>query len=180
MKAMFLSKRKTLTTAALLVLLIGTSPAELDVRAKAAGPKQAVGQQQLPQFDDGQDLEKELRRLRAELDKARAEIDKLKGRLAQVEAGRKVVGAEKAGNDKLVVKVYPVADLVNPDEIDDLIAFITKTIEPKNWRPSGASIHFFAKINGLVISQSAENHERVQALLDALRIAETEQNDKRK
>jgi hypothetical protein len=153
MKAMFLGKRKTLTTGALLVLLIGTSPAELAVRAKAQGPKQDVGQQQMPQLDEVQDLEKELRRLRAELDKARAQIDKLKGRLAKVEAGRKVVGAEKAGNDKLIVKVHPVADLVNPDEMDDLITFITKTIEPKNWRPSGASIHFFAKIDGLVISQ---------------------------
>jgi hypothetical protein len=78
------------------------------------------------------------------------------------------------------VKVYPVADLVNPDEMDELITFITKTIEPKNWRPSGASIHFFAKIDGLVIGQSAENHGRVQALLDALRKAKTDQNDKRK
>jgi hypothetical protein len=180
MQAMLLSKLKTSTTAALLVLLIATGAAGLAVRAKAEGPNQAAGQQQILQIDEGQDLEKELRRLRAELDKARAEIDKLKGRLAQVEAGRKVVGAEKAGNDTLVVKVYPVADLVNPDEMDDLITFITKTIEPKKWTPSGASIHFFAKIDGLVISQSVENHQRVQALLDALRKAKTEQNGKRK
>ena len=40
------------------------------------------------------------------------------------------------------------------DEMDDLIAVITKTIEPKNWTQHGASVHFFAKIDGLVISQS--------------------------
>jgi hypothetical protein len=93
-------------------------------------------------------------------------------------AGRKGVPAEKEGKDKLVLKVYPVGDLVPIDEADELVHVITKSIGPKNSTPSGAVIHYFSSTQSLVISQSAENHERVQALLDALRKARTELKQK--
>jgi RNA polymerase sigma factor (sigma-70 family) len=177
MKAMFLSKLKTTTAVLLLVGFLGAAAAGLAFRADAQEQptprRTAGGSQAVPAPDQRPELEKELREIRAELGKMRAEIDKLKEQLGQPGTGRKPVPAEKDGKDK-VVKVYPVSDLVNPDETDDLVQLISKTIEPKNWTPTGASIHFFAKIDGLVVSQTPENHVRVQALLDSLRKGKAE------
>jgi hypothetical protein len=183
-KAMFWSKVKTAAAVVLLLCLLGTGATGLVLRAKAQeqpGPKQAADERQTPQpLEERQQLEKELRELRAELKALRAEIDKLKAQLGQAEAGRKGVPAEPEGKDKLVLKVYPVGDLVSIDEADELVHVITKSIEPKNWTPRGASIVYFSKSESLVILQSPEFQERVQALLDALRKGKTQRNEKPK
>ncbi len=88
---------------------------------------------------------------------------------------------------KLEPRVYPVLDLVSPvvlrvtaDDLsgnhkgtleDVLIELIQNTIEPQTWRKMDgpATIEYFKQGKSLVVYQTAENHEQVQELLNALR-----------
>jgi hypothetical protein len=180
MKAMFLSKLKVTLAVVLVCCLLGTSAVGLALRAKAgeqSSPTPPADERQtLQPAEEYKRLDKELREVKEELAKMRAELDKLKG---QAGAARKPLPAEKEGKPKLTVKVYPVADLVNVGEGDLLAQIISKTIEPKNWTPTGASIEYFEKSESLIISQSAEVHETVQGLLDSLRKAKAELKQKR-
>src|SRR5262249_46607948 len=156
---------KTMAAVLLGIGLLLTAAAGLALRAEAQ-------EQPSPKLED------ELREMRAELKKMRAEIDKLKQQLGQPEAGRKPAPAEKDGKDQLVLKVYQVADVVDPADMDELVSVITKVIEPKYGSPRGTTVSYFSKTHSLVINQSAEVHERVQALLDSLRKAKAEQGQK--
>ena len=84
----------------------------------------------------------------------------------------------------LETRVYPVADLVavqEGDEVyedyDDLIQIITTIIDPATWDDVGGpgSIAAFEASSALVISQTRKSHERVEALLRALRQARDDQ-----
>lgn len=78
----------------------------------------------------------------------------------------------------VVARVYPVADLVfietadayNAD-FDSLIEVITSTIVPQSWDSNGGagSIAPFVASGALVVSQTREVHEKIEALLARLR-----------
>ena len=70
----------------------------------------------------------------------------------------------------LVLKVYPAGDLVGKDA-KSLIQLITKTIEPPSWSEKGGkgTIAYFPEGKVLIVSQTADIHNRVQAILDGLR-----------
>ena len=76
---------------------------------------------------------------------------------------------------KLTVKVYAIADLVGAQAKDggSLIQVIIRTIEPSSWNETGGvgTIEYFAEGKSLVVSQTTEVQQRVQALLEELRKA---------
>ncbi len=103
-------------------------------------------------------------------------------------------------DEKLVRKVYPVADLVVPIEgapghalaqgavlkspgleccaqpveaplPETLVKLITSHVSPKSWVTAGGTgtIDFFPLGMGLVVTQSAKNHEQIASMLDSLR-----------
>jgi hypothetical protein len=94
---------------------------------------------------------------------------------------------DAASTENLLTKVYPVKDLVQPAlnptadstflDFDPLIEAITTSLEPDTWQRTGGS----AAIDGhenpavLVVSHRYDMHERVGALLTALRKAKTPQ-----
>jgi Na+-transporting methylmalonyl-CoA/oxaloacetate decarboxylase gamma subunit len=92
---------------------------------------------------------------------------------------------DKKADDKPIVRVYSVSDLVGrSDQVDadHLIQVITRVIEPASWDVMGgsATVQYYPLGKSLVISQSAAAHERVQTLLDALRKAKAAQEKSQK
>jgi hypothetical protein len=118
----------------------------------------------------------------------RAQVEADHARLAAarraLDAQRKESNREdQADQPKLLVKVYPVGDLVGrdlPNEGVSLIQVITRTIQPATWEVRGGagSIEYFPEGKSLVISQTAAVQERVQALLEDLRKAKAGQDKK--
>ncbi len=72
--------------------------------------------------------------------------------------------------EKLVVRVYPVGDLVD-DRYDALIDLIYITVLPNTWDSASGGIVSMATCKSLVIRQTQEAHERILELLLALRAA---------
>jgi hypothetical protein len=84
----------------------------------------------------------------------------------------------------VVVRVYPVADLVFIEhadaydaDFDSLIEVLTSTIVPQSWDSNGGagSIAPFVEAGALVVSQTREVHERIEALLARLRAVRDQQ-----
>ena len=83
----------------------------------------------------------------------------------------------------LVVKVYPVADLLAPAggtppeagdyDYDSLVDTITSTIAPNSWQdvggPGSIAVAPFGRVNALVVSQTYQVHRKVAKLLEDLR-----------
>jgi hypothetical protein len=95
-------------------------------------------------------------------------------------AGGKDLPPPPDDRQKLVCKDYPVADLVRPDnnkQLELLIQTIRNVVDPDSWAEAGGrgTIEYYPLGMSLVIQQSAGRHERVKALLEALRKAKTEQ-----
>lgn len=73
------------------------------------------------------------------------------------------------------IRIYPVGDLISLDDDgltpDVLIETLETMIQPRDWRPHGGAgvAEFFARGNLLAISQTFQNHERIEKLLNDLR-----------
>jgi RNA polymerase sigma factor (sigma-70 family) len=186
LKSMFLTKLKTVVAVVLVVGLVAVPAAGLAYRAMAGEPSRTGGQargqgdeqraggnpnSRQPWVDVGGGLllpagaatpseGPTAQQLRAEVERLRADNEELKRRLQQQ------VRKEKAGEVKLVVKVYPVATLIEDAELggelldqlnpkvfpavatslidaalkvpaEPLKRVITKTIEPASWYDMG-------------------------------------------
>lgn len=76
---------------------------------------------------------------------------------------------------ELVVRTYPVAELVIPvkqsakPRFDDLIQYLQTTIGEKAWNREGASIRTSEMTLSLVIRQTPDGHERIADALGKLR-----------
>jgi hypothetical protein len=108
----------------------------------------------------------------------------------QVKNDALVITTKEKALTLLERKVFPVPDLVGPDSNSltsflslltenkqespeaALIQFIQNTVEPQSWSKSGglATIEFFPLGKAMVVSQTPENQEKVQKLLNALRL----------
>jgi hypothetical protein len=91
-------------------------------------------------------------------------------------------GLTKATDSQLIVRTYPVADLIQPSnprapsspDFDALIDLIVTTVSPSAWLESGTGdgeIQPFPSNASLVISQTQVNHKAIAALLEHLRKA---------
>jgi hypothetical protein len=113
--------------------------------------------------------------------------DLVASRLVAAREGRSKtseVSVELPGAAKLSVKVYQVGSLVRPGdgkpEEAALVQLVTRIIEPASWDTMGGSgsIEYFALGKCLVVNQTAEIHERIEALLNALHDAKGDQEKK--
>lgn len=85
-------------------------------------------------------------------------------------------GNQKAVDSRLIVKTYPVGDLVanNPvaaADFDSLIDLIVATISPADWTANGTGageIQPYPSNRCLVVSQTQINHAKVAELLEDL------------
>ena len=111
----------------------------------------------------------------------------------QVRGSELVVTTKERVLTRLERRVFPVPDLVGPDSNNitnflsmvtenknesaeaTLIQFIQATVEPQSWSKSGglATIEFFPLGKAMVISQTPETQEKVQKLLNALRLLQS-------
>jgi hypothetical protein len=75
--------------------------------------------------------------------------------------------------ENLVIRVYPVADLIRGEDgrsdFDPLIDLITSTVEPDSWQDVGGPGSINGFDSSLVFSQRREIHQRIEALLSTLR-----------
>ena len=178
LKAMLMTKLKIATAVLLVVSIIAIPASGLAYRAFAEdGPD--TKQQQAVRSDPpakGQGAaEKELPRLEAEVKRLQTDIEGLKKRMqGQAREG-------KAGESKLVIKVYPVKGLTNEEqegkEAQPLMRVIANTIEPASWCEMGGdgSMEYLNVADSLVIRQSPDIQKQVQDLLESLRKTKTEQ-----
>ena len=79
-----------------------------------------------------------------------------------------------APSDAVFLVTYSVCDLPvfragTKFDPSLLIAHIEHEIDPKSWTDGDASISVYKDNLSLVVGQTAENHDRVRALLDSLR-----------
>jgi RNA polymerase sigma factor (sigma-70 family) len=110
----------------------------------------------------------------------------------KIEDGVLVVTAGSLEGDQKMRRVYPVADLVGQSkDAEDLIRVIRNTVgDIRSWafrkgdpndgdfNPSGGTIEYFAEGKSLVINQTREVQEQTQELLDELRIAKKQQEQR--
>ncbi len=108
-----------------------------------------------------------------------------------------VVSNAEEADQKLMRRVYPVADLVGSDpKAENLIEVITRVVEPGSWQPmagaalpggpgppgalglgglgggiGSAAVVYFAEGRCLVVNQNLAGHEGIRQLLDELRAA---------
>ena len=87
-----------------------------------------------------------------------------------------VAGEEQRAAERLITRVYSVADLVDagPDEVEDydsLIELITTAIDQNTWDDVGGpgSIKEFSNNSIVVITQTADTHVEIEKLLKNLR-----------
>ncbi|MEX0866573.1 MAG: hypothetical protein WD030_04385 [Pirellulales bacterium] len=76
------------------------------------------------------------------------------------------------GCGSVATHIYPVRDLAtNERELEELAKLLHKTVAPESWDEVGGmgSVHVFSPANTLVVSQSAEILDRVDAFFAELR-----------
>ena len=88
-------------------------------------------------------------------------------------------GAESKRRQSIYPKTYRVTDLADVvttpsgdiESWSSLIQIITRTIDPESWADVGGpgSIQEFPPSKSLVINQTGENHDRIEALFAELR-----------
>jgi hypothetical protein len=84
------------------------------------------------------------------------------------------ITTEEAAARTMLVRTYPVGDLVAPDnDFDSLAETLVTTIDPQSWSEAGGegSISVVAAARSLVVRQNYENHSRILDLLRTLREA---------
>ena len=160
LKTMLMTKLKIATAVLLVVSLVAIPASGLAYWAIAGeGPEKKQRQEVRPDAvakDPGAE-EKELRQLAAKVDRLQAENAELKKRM-QKQANR-----PKAGDAKLVIKVYAVTGLTTEVEEDatearSLRRVISNTIEPTSWGEQGGdgAMEYLPAADCLVIRQSPE------------------------
>jgi RNA polymerase sigma factor (sigma-70 family) len=123
----------------------------------------------------------DLKQLKAEVDRLRAEVESLKKLLRLSDK----TATPATGKGKLVIRVYGVKDLivVAPEEEQPpaVIRIVTGILEPMSWSNAGGpgSIEYFPAGHSLVVNQTAEIHEQLDELLQALRKAKGDQPPKK-
>lgn len=80
---------------------------------------------------------------------------------------------QHATKSKLVLRTYPVANLIDAmksHDADKLISAIVRAVKPKSWAGNGgsATIDYFPKTRSLVIKQTAAGHRQVDVVLKTL------------
>jgi tetratricopeptide (TPR) repeat protein len=89
-----------------------------------------------------------------------------------IKDGVLVVTTEKCARGKLMTRVYAVADLLEAGEdSESVMKLITSAIAPGTWAERGgpATIDFFPMGKALVVNQTADCHEEIADLLQAVR-----------
>ena len=95
-----------------------------------------------------------------------------------------VTTPEKAGN-MLIVKIYPVYDLVSADRpnfrpggYQHLMDLLTNNLAPTTWDEVGGpgAIHEFRPSGALVVTQTFEVHQQIEPLLNTLRRVRDDQH----
>ena len=73
----------------------------------------------------------------------------------------------------LITRTYPIADLLEGKDYDNLIEAITNSVDPKSWDEydGAGSISEVTGSKSLVISQTRDVHDKVLTLLRSLRAA---------
>lgn len=82
---------------------------------------------------------------------------------------------QHATKSKLVLRTYPVANLIDAmksHDADKLISAIVRAVKPKSWAGNGgkATIDYFPKTRSLVIKQTAAGHRQVDVVLKTLSV----------
>ncbi|HKA08048.1 MAG TPA: RNA polymerase sigma factor [Gemmataceae bacterium] len=189
LKSMLLTKLKIGLAVVIATGLLGIGVSGIAFRASAAGDAQQKGSGGPPDRSGKHagNPEAELRQLRAEVDKLRTEVDELKKHLRPADGkGPAVVQAAESDKPKLTIRVFPVKDLIGAVAPDDqsppLIRIIMSVVEPTTWQREGGpgSVEYFAAGQSLVVSQTADVHEKVEALLEALLKAKIETDSRLK
>ena len=88
-------------------------------------------------------------------------------------AGPQQPAGKGPAGDRLVRRVYPVPDLIKPDETmkDRLIEVIKLAMGPEGWADAGGqgTVQYFPMGKALVVCQTEEVHRRISLLLNAFR-----------
>jgi hypothetical protein len=191
LKAMFLNKLKTAVVVVAAAALLTTGISGLAFRASAGeqGPKQkppagpSVEKTTAGPDDELRQLRTEVAKLRAELESLRKQVPSTPANLLRTEAVERP--AKDEGTDaKLVVRVYPVRDLleesVEPPPAASITQVLMSSVQPESWNAQGGpgSMEYFAPGRSLVIRQTASVHEQVKMLLEELRRAKEEDSRK--
>jgi len=182
LKSMLISKLKLAVSLVLGAVILGLGVTGVALQTTSGQePKQkeappAAGR--LVSETAGSDTD--LKHLKAEVDRLRADVDALKKQLKAADsAARPAAPVAEPDKGKLTVRVYSVKDLVSTgvdDQSPSVIRIITNIVQPVSWNLQGGpgSVEYFAVGQSLVVSQTADVHEEVQTLLDALRKAKEE------
>ncbi len=75
--------------------------------------------------------------------------------------------------ENMIVRLYPVADLVVDDDFNSLIELISSTIEPDSWQDVGGPSSISSYSGSLVIGQRRDLHQKIAGLLTTLRRVKT-------
>lgn len=94
-----------------------------------------------------------------------------------IQDGMLIITSEDEALTCLKVAVYPVADLLSPDDLRDnsLVDVIVNAIAQETWAENGggeAEIRYLELRGALVISQTGKVHEEILSLLSCLRKCE--------
>jgi hypothetical protein len=84
------------------------------------------------------------------------------------------ITTEDAAYGTMLVRTYPVGDLIGPEnDVDTLIDALTVTIDPNSWSDVGGegAVSAVPAARSLVVRQSYENHNRLLELIRNLREA---------
>jgi predicted DNA-binding protein (UPF0251 family) len=181
LKTMLLKKLKTVLVVLLAAGIVGIGMSGLAYQASAGDDPKAkppVESKTGTLLAEPAGPDADLRQLKAELDRLRAELDAFKKHVRPPEA----VAALEAKPEKLTIKVYSVKDLVKEvggrgqgPEVSQpaIMRVITVVVQPASWNMQGGpgSVEYFDVGQSLVISQTAEVHKEIEALLTELRSA---------
>jgi RNA polymerase sigma factor (sigma-70 family) len=185
LKSMLISKLKLAVTLVMGAIILGLGVTGVALQTTSGQePKQkepppaAAGR--LVSESAGNDTD--LKHLKAEVDRLRADVEALKKQLKTGDS-RTAAPAAETDKAKLTVRVYSVKDLVGlgvDDQSPSVIRIITNIVQPTTWNLQGGpgSVEYFAVGQSLVVSQTADVHEEVQMLLEALRKAKEESGRK--
>lgn len=83
------------------------------------------------------------------------------------------ITTKEVARDWLITRTYPIGDLLEGKDYDNLIEAITNSVDSKSWDEYGGagSISEVAGSKSLVISQTRDVHDKVLTLLRSLRAA---------
>ena len=170
--SMFLSKLKAALALVLLAGIIGTGITGIAIHATAGDEPKSKSKSPTKSSTSVADAEgaaPDLRDMKKEIDRLRAEVETIKKQLSS--ATKTGPAPKEDAEPVLVIKVYPVAQLVIEREKNDaLVRVITSTVRPASWSNGGGegTIEYFSAGKSLVINQTESVHLQVEKLLEEL------------